>query len=246
MNQQGTAFLMLLLPIIKIGLTIWAGYKAKELNRNIFGWVIFTLFLTLPAFIILLCMGKKEDKSKNKLDSPSIRGKIVDKIQFINLKAFNQHLINKNWVLLRESEDEKQVYIFQKDQTLLISQAGEVNKGRWEEVGDNSILVEVRDKSTLYKPNYRTENILILKVDGKEEYLHFVDEKLYEEGYRNIDEIKTTIQKQQENKSNDETYNANITPEEEQKLQNQRTFGYFLIIILVVAIIAIGIYTKYV
>ena len=69
-----------------------------------------------------------------------------------------------------------------------------------------------------------------------------MDENLYEEGYRSIDEIKIAIQKQQENKSNDETYSANITPEEEQKLQNQRTFGYFLIIILVVAVIVIGMY----
>ena len=134
------------------------------------------------------------------------------------------------------------MYIFQKDQTLLISQAGEVDKGRWEEVGDNFILIEVDNKSTLYKPTHETEHLLILKVDGKEEYLHFVDENLYEEGYRSIDEIKIAIQKQQENKSNDETYSANITPEEEQKLQNQRTFGYFLIIILVVAVIVIGMY----
>ena len=189
MNQQGAAFLMLLLPIIKIGITIWAGYRAKELNRNIVGWIIFTLFLTLPAFIILLCLDKKEDKLKKKTNITPISEKIADKIQFINLKAFNQHLINKNWVLLRESENHRQVYIFQKDQTLLISQAGEVDKGRWEEVGDNSILIEVGNKSTLYKPNHETEHLLILKVDGKEEYLHFVDEKLYEEGYRTISKI---------------------------------------------------------
>ena len=69
MNQQGTAFLMLLLPIIKIGITIWAGYRAKELNRNIVGWIIFTLFLTLPAFIILLCLNKKKDKSEKKIET---------------------------------------------------------------------------------------------------------------------------------------------------------------------------------
>lgn len=30
MNQQGTAFLMLLLPIIKIGLTIWQFIEQKN------------------------------------------------------------------------------------------------------------------------------------------------------------------------------------------------------------------------
>ena len=66
MNQQGTAFLMLLLPIIKIGITIWAVYRAKELNRSRWGWGIFTFFLTLPAFIILLCLGKKNQQENCK------------------------------------------------------------------------------------------------------------------------------------------------------------------------------------
>ena len=184
MNQQEIAFLMLLLPIIKIGLTIWAGYRAKELNRSRWGWGVFTFFLTLPAFIILLCLGKKKDNSSKK---------IANKIPFISLEVFKQHLINKNWVLLRNSEGHRQVYIFQKDQTLLISQAGEVDKGRWEEVGDNSILIEVGNKSTLYKPTHKTEHLLILKVDGKEEYLHFVDENLYEEGYKTTDKINELI-----------------------------------------------------
>ena len=193
MDLQGTAFLMLLLPIIKIGTTIWAGYRAKELNRNTFGWVIFAFFLTLPAIIILLCLGKKKDKSSKKIDSSPISKKIANKIPFISLEVFKQHLINKNWVLLRDSEGHRQVYIFQKDQTLLISQAGEVDKGRWEEVGDNSILIEVDNKSTLYKPTHKTEHLLILKVDGKEEYLHFVDEKLYEEGCKTTDKINELI-----------------------------------------------------
>ena len=162
MNQQGTAFLMLLLPIIKIGITIWAGYRAKELNRNTFGWVIFAFFLTLPAFIILLCLGKKKDKSSKKIDSFPVSKKIANKIPFISLEVFKQHLINKNWVLLRNSEGHRQVYIFQKDQTLLISQVGEVDKGRWEEVGDNSLLIEIGSKSTLYIPTHKTEHLLIL------------------------------------------------------------------------------------
>lgn len=193
MNQQGTAFLMLLLPIIKIGITIWAVYRAKELNRSRWGWGIFTFFLTLPAFIILLCLGKKKDNSSKKIDSSPISKKIANKIPFISLEVFKQHLINKNWVLLRNSEGHRQVYIFQKDQTLLISQAGEVDKGRWEEVGDNSILIEVDNKSTLYKPTHKTEHLLILKVDGKEEYLHFVGEKLYEEGCKTTDKINELI-----------------------------------------------------
>ena len=222
MNQQGTAFLMLLLPIIKIGITIWAGYRAKELNRNTFGWVIFAFFLTLPAFIILLCLGKKKDNSSKKIDSSPISKKIANKIPFISLEVFKQHLINKNWVLLRDSEGHRQVYIFQKDQTLLISQAGKVDKGRWEEVGDNSILIEVDNKSTLYKPTHETEHLLILKVDGKEEYLHFVDEKLYEEGYKTTDKINELI---------------GVLAESEQKRKNEKDNMVFILIFLGIPLI---------
>ena len=222
MNQQGTAFLMLLLPIIKIGITIWAGYRAKELNRNTFGWVIFAFFLTLPAFIILLCLGKKKDNSSKKIDSSPISKKIANKIPFISLEVFKQHLINKNWVLLRDSEGHRQVYIFQKDQTLLISQAGKVDKGRWEEVGDNSILIEVDNKSTLYKPTHETEHLLILKVDGKEEYLHFVDEKLYEEGYKTTDKINELI---------------GVLAESEKKRKNEKDNMVFILIFLGIPLI---------
>lgn len=222
MDLQGTAFLMLLLPIIKIGITIWAGYRAKELNRNTFGWVIFAFFLTLPAFFILLCLGKKKDNSSKKIDSSPISKKIANKIPFISLEVFKQHLINKNWVLLRNSEGHRQVYIFQKDQTLLISQAGEVDKGRWEEVGDNSILIEVDNKSTLYKPTHKTEHLLILKVDGKEEYLHFVDEKLYEEGYKTTDKINELI---------------GVLAESEQKRKNEKDNMVFILIFLGIPLI---------
>ncbi len=231
MNQQGAAFLMLLLPIIKIGITIWAGYRAKELNRNIVGWIIFTLFLTLPAFIILLCLNKKKDKFEKKIEQKpvisSVGEKVIDKIQSINLKVSKQHLIKKNWVLLKESEEERQIYIFQKDQTLLIANSGDVIKGKWEEVGDNSLMIEFDNKSTLYQPSYESESIFILKVNGKEQYLYLVEEKLYEEGYRSVDMINNCI------KNNRECFHSSLTKTEQEENQDiEPPYGIFVFIIL--------------
>ena len=231
MNQQGAAFLMLLLPIIKIGITIWAGYRAKELNRNIVGWIIFTLFLTLPAFIILLCLNKKKDKFEKKIEQKpvisSVGEKVIDKIQSINLKVSKQHLIKKNWVLLKESEEERQIYIFQKDQTLLIANSGDVIKGKWEEVGDNSLMIEFDNKSTLYQPSYESESIFILKVNGKEQYLYLVEEKLYEEGYRSVDMINNCI------KNNRECLHSSLTKTEQEENQDiEPPYGIFVFIIL--------------
>ena len=231
MNQQGAAFLMLLLPIIKIGITIWAGYRAKELNRNIVGWIIFTLFLTLPAFIILLCLNKKKDKFEKKIEQKpvisSVGEKVIDKIQSINLKVSKQHLIKKNWVLLKESEEERQIYIFQKDQTLLMYNSGDVIKGKWEEVGDNSLMIEFDNKSTLYQPSYESESIFILKVNGKEQYLYLVEEKLYEEGYRSVDMINNCI------KNNRECFHSSLTKTEQEENQDiEPPYGIFVFIIL--------------
>ena len=240
MNQQGTAFLMLLLPIIKIGITIWAGYRAKELNRNIVGWIIFTLFLTLPAFIILLCLNKKKDNSEKKIEQKpvisSVGEKVVDKIQSINLKVSKQHLIKKNWVLLKESEEERKIYIFQKDQTLLIANSGDVIKGKWEEVGDNSLMIEFDNKSTLYQPSYESESIFILKVNGKEQYLYLVEEKLYEEGYRSVEMVMGLITAHNKNSETPQTLYT-ITSIEEQKEQNRRVIFYYIIFLIIVLII---------
>ena len=240
MNQQGTAFLMLLLPIIKIGITIWAGYRAKELNRNIVGWIIFTLFLTLPAFIILLCLNKKKDNSEKKIEQKpvisSVGEKVIDKIQSINLKVSKQHLIKKNWVLLKESEEERKIYIFQKDQTLLIANSGDVIKGKWEEVGDNSLMIEFDNKSTLYQPSYESESIFILKVNGKEQYLYLVEEKLYEEGYRSVEMVMGLITAHNKNSETPQTLYT-ITSIEEQKEQNRRVIFYYIIFLIIVLII---------
>lgn len=114
MNQQGTAFLMLLLPIIKIGITIWAGYRAKELNRNTFGWVIFAFFLTLPAFIILLCLGKKKDNSSKKIDSSPISKKIANENSHSQIWKYSNNIVNKKLGVIRDSEGHRQVCTFKK------------------------------------------------------------------------------------------------------------------------------------
>ena len=166
----------------------------------------------------------------------SVGEKVVDKIQSINLKVSKQHLIKKNWVLLKESEEERQIYIFQKDQTLLIANSGDVIKGKWEEVGDNSLMIEFDNKSTLYQPSYESESIFILKVNGKEQYLYLVEEKLYEEGYRSVEMVMGLITAHNKNSETPQTLYA-ITSIEEQKEQNRRVIFYYIIFLIIVLII---------
>ena len=74
----------------------------------------------------------------------------------------------------------------------------------------------------MYKPTHKTEHLLILKVDGKEEYLHFVDEKLYEEGYKTTDKINELI---------------GVLAESEQKRKNEKDNMVFILIFLGIPLI---------
>ena len=63
---------------------------------------------------------------------------------------------------------------------MLVSSNGEVEKGRWEYLGNNSLLIDKKDKSYLFKHGFFDENVLALKIDGREEYAFLVNENKYD------------------------------------------------------------------
>ena len=85
-------------------------------------------------------------------------------------------LTNQHWVIVNEIENSKIVYIFRSNFELLISQNGKVEKGKWEYLGNNSLLIEKANDCFLFKHGFFDENILALKIDGKEEYAILVNE----------------------------------------------------------------------
>jgi hypothetical protein len=89
-------------------------------------------------------------------------------------------LTNQHWVVIDELGQSKTVYIFRNTNELLISTNGEVEKAKWEYVGQNSILIDRKDdRSYLFKHGFFDENILALKVDGREEYAMLINESKY-------------------------------------------------------------------
>lgn len=89
-------------------------------------------------------------------------------------------LTNQHWILINEIENSKNVYIFQKNNSLLISSNGKVQKGKWEYLGNNSLLIDRNSDSYLFKHGFFDENVLALKVDGKDEYALLVNENKFE------------------------------------------------------------------
>jgi hypothetical protein len=56
----------------------------------------------------------------------------------------------------------------------------EVEKGRWEYLGNNSLLIDKNNRSYLFKHGFCDDNVLALKIDGREEYAFLVNENKYD------------------------------------------------------------------
>ena len=148
---------------------------------------------------------------------------IIPKIQRFSQKLDNLTiLLDKHWVILDEDISTKSVFIFrEKDNQLLISNDGKIEKGNWEYLGNNSLLIDRKDGSFLFKHGFIDDYVLALKVDGKEEYALLVNEQWFEKQLMSLDEILSFLNEryieQKEQLSitipNNETLNINFAKE---------------------------------
>ncbi len=105
---------------------------------------------------------------------------LIPKIQRFSKKLDDLTLLtNQHWVVIDDISNTKNVYIFRQNNQLLISCNGEVEKASWEYLGSNSLLIDKGDKSYLFKHGFFDENVLALKIDGKNEYAFLVNETKY-------------------------------------------------------------------
>ena len=106
---------------------------------------------------------------------------IIPKIQRYSQKLDNLTLLtDQHWVLIDNIEHEKQVYLFRPNNELLISKNGKIERGKWEYLGNKSLLIDQGAQAHLFKHGFFDENLLALKIDSKEEYAFFVNENKYE------------------------------------------------------------------
>src|SRR5690606_20627419 len=94
-----------------------------------------------------------------------------------------------------EMANSKNVYIFRTNNELLISQNGKVEKAKWEYLGNNSLLIDKKEESYLFKHGFLDENILALKVDSKDEYAFLVNENKYNVELNSINKIADFLTK---------------------------------------------------
>ena len=85
-------------------------------------------------------------------------------------------LIDEPWVVNDDSQKFTK-FIFRKDNSLLISDSGNVTMGKWDLLNKaNSILLEFNNSLKLYNHGFLDEAVLILKIDGGADYFVLVNQ----------------------------------------------------------------------
>lgn len=86
-------------------------------------------------------------------------------------------ILCKNPWLVFNDVGRKEVYIFKENWTLLISVDGMVSRATWEYVeANNSIIINTSDESYMLKPSFANGLILVLQLDGTNQYSFLIDE----------------------------------------------------------------------
>jgi hypothetical protein len=103
----------------------------------------------------------------------------VERLKRYSNRLDNYALLTEQpWITQTDDDNERFVMIFrQKENELLISVNGMIEKGKWDYIPSmNSLVIERKSGITLYKQGFFDDSVMILKVDGIEKYQLFVNE----------------------------------------------------------------------
>lgn len=85
-------------------------------------------------------------------------------------------ICNKSWSVFNDS-GEKEIYIFQEDGSLIISNNGKVTNGTWKYIPANkSIIINGNSQSYMLHPAFMDELLFALQVDGTQQCAFLIDE----------------------------------------------------------------------
>lgn len=98
-------------------------------------------------------------------------------------------LTNQHWVSLGDISQTKRVFIFRANNQLLIAENGIVEKGSWDYLGNQSLLLDTKNKSYLLKHGFFDDNVIALKLDSTDRYAFFVNETKYHSELNNIEDV---------------------------------------------------------
>lgn len=149
---------------------------------------------------------------------------IIPKIQRFSQRLDDlTKLTNQHWVSLGDITQIKRVFIFRANNQLLIAENGLVEKGSWEYLGNQSLLLDTKSESYLLKHGFFDENVIALKLDSTESYVFFVNETKYHSELNNIaDVLKFLEKKYLKNNFN----SGGLGPKQKRTIDENAEYGY--------------------
>jgi len=119
---------------------------------------------------------------------------MIRDLQDYSYKLDNTFLLtNYHWVMLDELNGIKTTYLFRQNGELIIALNGMVERASWENIDATTMLIDIRKQSYLFRHGFFDENILALKIDGKNEYAIFINETKYDQEINNLDAVSTFL-----------------------------------------------------
>ena len=152
---------------------------------------------------------------------------IIPKIQKFSKRLDDlTKLTNQHWVSLGEINQAKRVYIFRANNQLLISDNGIVEKGSWEYLGNNSLLLDTKNESYLLKHGFFDENIIALKLDSTNSYAFFVNESKYN---GELNDITDVLEFLEDKYLKSKVRSTGLGSTQERKINENAKFEYIII-----------------
>jgi hypothetical protein len=146
---------------------------------------------------------------------------IIPRIQRFSQKLDDlTKLTNQHWISLGDIEQAKRVYIFRSNNQLLISENGIVEKGTWEYLGNQSILIETVEGCYLLKHGFFDENIIALKINSTNKYAFFINETKFENEINSIEDVIQFLTMKYVNKTNYDMEKPRISNKQKEWMEN--------------------------
>lgn len=109
-------------------------------------------------------------------------------------------LCSRSWLVFND-EGLRELYIFQKDGTVIASHNGNVTKAKWELLAvNNSLIIEnPNGTSFLLNPSYYDQKVLLLQVDGTNSFALMIGEQYIQElALESVEKAKLYVENRDE------------------------------------------------
>jgi len=119
-----------------------------------------------------------------------------------SLKSFNYEshyetlFINQDWVLVNGISDEKSIYTFKDENTLMITQNNSTSETSWCIDFKNTFSIQTKDGLNIFKAYFKGQDILVLDREKHNDYAVFLNQSNYNNEINTLDDVSDFLKQQ--------------------------------------------------